>query len=66
MADANAANSQNLVEIADIRDGIVLLKNGGMCRIVMVGGINFALKSEEEQNVIVSAYQNFLRETPYE
>lgn len=63
---SNAANSQDLVDIADIRDGIVLLKAGGMCRVVMVGGTNFALKSEEEQNVMVQAYQNFLNSLDYQ
>lgn len=63
---ANAANSQDLVEIADIRDGIVVLKNGALCRVLMVGGTNFALKSEEEQNVMVQGYQNFLNSLDYQ
>lgn len=63
---ANAANSQDLVEISDIRDGIVLLRSGGICQLVMVGGTNFALKSEDEQNVIVRAYQNFLNALDYQ
>lgn len=63
---SNAANSQDLVEIADIRDGIVLLKSGGMCRVIMVGGTNFALKSEDEQNVMISGYQNFLNSLDYQ
>jgi len=63
---SNAANSQDLVDIEDIRDSIVLLKGGGMCQLVMVGGTNFALKSEEEQNVIVQGYQNFLNALDYQ
>lgn len=63
---SNAANSQDLVEISDIRDNIVMLRGGGMCQLVMVGGTNFALKSEEEQNVIVRAYQNFLNALDYQ
>lgn len=57
---STAANSQDLVDIADIRDNVVVLKGGGICQLVMVGGTNFALKSEEEQNVIVQGYQSFL------
>lgn len=54
------ANSQDLVDIKEIRENTVILKNGGLRQIIMVGGINFALKSEEEQNVMIQAYQNFL------
>ncbi len=57
---ANAANTQELVEISAIRDGTLVMANGSLMQIIMVGGMNFALKSESEQNVIVAAYQNFL------
>lgn len=60
MPNANAANTQDLVDIETIRDGTLVLGNGSMLQIIMVGGINFALKSDAEQNVIVSSYQNFL------
>lgn len=63
---SSAANSQDLVEIADIRDGVVVLKSGALCRVVMVGGTNFTLKSEDEQNVMISAYQNFLNSLDYQ
>ena len=63
---SNAANSQDLVDIVDIRDGIVMLKGGGILQVVMVGGTNFALKSEEEQNIMVSNYQNFLNSLDYQ
>lgn len=63
---SNAANSQDLVDIVDIKSDIVMLKGGGMCQLVMVGGTNFALKSEDEQNVIVSGYQNFLNSLDYQ
>jgi len=55
-----AQPTQKFVEIEDIREGTVILKNGGLRRILMVSGINFELKSEEEQNIITSTYQNFL------
>ncbi len=53
-------NSQNLVEISDIRDNTLILKDGGLRQILMVGGINFSLKSEEEQNMLTTSYQSFL------
>ncbi len=55
-----AASTQSFVDIESIHNGVVTLKNGSVRQIVMVGGINFDLKSEEEQNLIISGYQNFL------
>ncbi len=54
------SNTQDLVEIDAIRNDIVVLKSGAMEQVLIVGGTNFALKSEEEQKVLVQTYQNFL------
>lgn len=56
----NFANSQGLVTIKNIRRDTLLLKNGSICQVLMVGGVNFSLKSEEEQNLLTISYQNFL------
>lgn len=56
----NFANTQDLVKIENIRGKTLILKDGSLRQVVMVGGINFALKSEEEQNIITQSYQNFL------
>lgn len=53
-------STQQFVDIAEIKDGVVVLKNGGIRRVLMVSGTNFDLKSEEEQNAIIREYQNFL------
>ncbi len=55
-----AQSTQQFVEIAEVKDGVIYLKNGSLRRILMVSGINFDLKSEEEQNSIILSYQNFL------
>lgn len=52
--------TQQMVEIEEVKNGAAVLKNGGLRRILMVTGINTELKSEEEQNVIIYAFQNFL------
>ena len=52
--------TQNIVEIEEIRDGVLILKNGALRQILMVAGINFDLKSEEEQNLILYNFQNLL------
>ncbi|MBI5147570.1 MAG: hypothetical protein HZA37_00235 [Parcubacteria group bacterium] len=63
MADTKkqqSTSTQQFVEINSIRDGVVVLKSGGLRRVLMVSGINFDLKSEEEQAMIIGAYQSFL------
>ncbi len=60
MAAKEAQPTQQFVEIEDIKNGVVILKNGGLRRVLMVSGINFDLKSEEEQGVITFSYQKFL------
>lgn len=57
---SNFANSQDLVEVSAIKESTVILKDGGLRQILMVSGVNFALKSEDEQNAISAAYSNFL------
>jgi conjugal transfer ATP-binding protein TraC len=52
--------TQDFVEVETIKDGILVLKNGSLRRIVAVDGVNFDLKSEEEQDIITYAYQNLL------
>lgn len=52
--------SQSLIRLAEIRDGIALLNDGTLRATLMVSSINFALKSEDEQNAIVYAFQDFL------
>jgi type IV secretory pathway VirB4 component len=39
---------------------VVYLKNGGLRKILMVSGVNFDLKSEDEQSIILNTFQNFL------
>ena len=52
--------TQAFLEIQDIREGVLILKNTGIRGILMVSSINFALKSEEEQTAIIYAFQSFL------
>ena len=52
--------TQAFLEVQDIREGILLLKNNSIRGILMVSSVNFALKSEEEQTAIVYAFQSFL------
>lgn len=53
-------SAQRFLDIAEIRDGIVILKDGSLRAVLLVSSINFALKSMDEQNAIVQAYMQFL------
>jgi len=52
--------TQEFVPIQEIRDGVVMLKSGGMRSIILATSLNFALKSSDEQGAILMQFQNFL------
>lgn len=52
--------TQEFLEIEDIKDGVVILKDRSLRGIAIVSSLNFALKSEDEQNAILYQFQNFL------
>ncbi len=53
-------STQQFLEIDQIKEGILVLKNKGLRGIMMVNSINFALMAEEEQNAVIGQFQNFL------
>lgn len=59
MAKTNYA-TQQFVPIRDIRDNVIIKKNGEMLMIVLASSINFALKSYDEQRAVLMQFQNFL------
>ena len=52
--------TQEFVPIKEVRDGVVLLKDGGMRSILLCSSLNFALKSEDERQAILLQFQDFL------
>src|SRR3989344_866199 len=60
MANAQRASTQDLIPIKSIKNGVVQLKDGSLRKVILVDGTNFDLKSEDEQQVIVGAYQSML------
>ena len=52
--------TQEFIPVKEIRDDVFILKDGSLHMILMASTLNFALKSEEEQNAIIMQYQNFL------
>lgn len=65
-ARARKPSTQQHLGISEIRDDVVIMKDGTLRAIFLVSSINFALKSEEEQEALISAYVGFLNtlETP--
>ena len=60
MAPITAFPSQEILQIKEIRDGVLILKDGSLRVVMMASSLNFALKSGDEQTAIVMQYQNFL------
>ncbi|HQB51174.1 MAG TPA: hypothetical protein PLT32_03080 [bacterium] len=57
----NTTNStQRYLKISDIKRDTVIMKDGTLRAVLMVSSINFALKSEEEQEAIIGGYVSFL------
>ncbi|MFB6181633.1 MAG: hypothetical protein ABEJ24_01925 [Candidatus Magasanikbacteria bacterium] len=54
------ASTQTHLPIQEIKEDVVVLKSGGLRKVLMVSSLNFALKSEDEQNAIISSYVTFL------
>lgn len=57
---SNANSTQNTLQIAEIRDGIVIMNDGSYRAVVMVKSINFDLMSPQERDAVEFSYQGFL------
>ena len=57
---ANKTSTQNALEIAEIRDGIVIMNDGTFRAVVMCQSINFDLMSPDEREAVEYSYQGFL------
>ena len=53
-------STKQLVEISNIIDNIVLLKNGSLRAVIEVSATNFELRSEGEQIAILQNFQRFV------
>lgn len=57
---SNPNSTQNTLQIAEIRDGIVIMNDGSFRSVVMAKSINFDLMSPEEREAVEFSYQGFL------
>ena len=53
-------STQKFLDISEIKEDCVVLKDGTLRAVLLVSSINFSLKSEDEQNAIIAAYVSFL------
>ncbi len=60
MATQPAGATQAFVPVKEIKNGIIVLKDGGYRGILICSSINFGLKSADEQHAITLGFQNFL------
>lgn len=54
------ASTQAYLDIAEIKENTVIMKDGSLRAVLVVSSTNFSLKSTEEQNALIGSYQNFL------
>ena len=58
-------STQQYLDIAEIRENTVVMRDGSLRSVLLVSSINFALKSEDEQNAIIASYVSFLNNIDY-
>ncbi len=60
----NKASSRNQIAIKEVRDGILVLPNNEHRLVIETSSVNFELKSEAEQDVLIDSFQTFLNSLP--
>jgi len=56
----NLPSTQKYLDIAEIKNDCLVLKDGSLRAVLLASSINFALKSEEEQKAVIQSYARFL------
>lgn len=56
----NARAAQEFVPIKEVRNGVIVLKDGGLRAVLIASSINLSLKSADEQTAIINQFQSFL------
>lgn len=58
-------STQDILNISDIVDDMIILKDGTVRAVLMVSSVNFALKNQDEQESIIDGYYSFLNSLSY-
>ncbi|HEV2402931.1 MAG TPA: hypothetical protein VGS08_01900 [Candidatus Saccharimonadales bacterium] len=59
-ARTNTNSTQNMLQFAEIRDGIIIMNDGSFRSVIMLKSINFDLMSQGEQEAVEYSFQGFL------
>ncbi len=57
--------TQQFLDVAEVKEDVIVLKNGSLRSVLAVSSINFELKSTDEQEAIINQYQNFLNSVDF-
>ena len=60
----NKVNSRKQIKIKEVRNGMLVLPSNEYRVVIETSSVNFELKSEAEQDVIIDSFQNFLNSLP--
>ncbi|MGE5297805.1 MAG: hypothetical protein ACM3KM_01445 [Acidobacteriaceae bacterium] len=60
-----SASTQSIMSVEEIKEGTILLKDSSLRAVLVVSSTNFSLKSADEQNALIAAYQSFLNSLEY-
>ena len=53
-------SSRQQIKIKEVKDGVLILPGNQYRTIIETSSINFELKSDEEQDILIDGFQNFL------
>ncbi len=59
-ANKGTPSTQKFLPFSEVRDDTVIMNDGSLRAIILISSTNFALKSADEQNAVIQAYQSFL------
>ena len=63
---SKVVTTQNHLDIETVRDGLVILKDGGVRFILSVTAVNFDLLSEREQDTAIESYASLLNSLSFQ
>lgn len=55
-----ASSTHQFIDVEEVRGDVIVLKNKNLRMVLMVSSINFALKSQDEQEAIINRFQDFI------
>lgn len=60
----NKVSSRKQIQLKEVKDGVMILPGNRYRMVLETSSVNFELKSEEEQDVLLDSFQNFLNSLP--